>query len=848
MTMRRALLSLLLTAAGLAGSATWAQPPAVPASPPLAPGAAVDVVPPSPAPPPPPVARTGGDDSVVLNFEGADIREVIHSLADALAINYQIDPRIQGQVTIRTTGTISKQDLFPVFNQILRSNGIAAVRVGDIYQIMPVAEAKTKAIIPNTSAENRRTKQQDAFVIEIVPIEHVAAQEMVNVIQPFVTPGGDVIPYPRANLMIITDLDSNVERLKDLIHTFDRDAFRDLRARVYKIEHANIEELGQELIAILDTYGVTPASAEERGVYIIPLPRLNSVVVVAFNPTVFAEVDRWMKILDVPPEEGAGRTVHVYAVENAKAADLADILNELYGGGGGRNEAAGRAPVYTPFGTRQRGGGAAAPARPGQPGRPAPAGQPARAQPGQVLQSFADFDEYAPLQQFDSSSGGLGQSAGGAGGGGLGNGRARGRAGRNSGMGSGGIGGAQGGIGGGGAGGAGGQQGATGYVLAGGEPGDIFRQEVRVVADAISNSLVILATRKDYDDIRDVLRKLDVVPRQVLIEVLVAEVDLGDDLRFGIEHAITQDSRKNGLGRITNESTTTSGTATTTGTTGTGTVTTTGSNAQTSSIFDLGSAFGLRTADVVPLPAAGFFGVISDNRNFAIALNAAAGKNKLKVLSSPHLMTADNHEAHILVGNEVPIITTQQNANQTTLGTSNILQNIQYRDTGVILTVLPQVNSEGLVNMQIRQEVSQIASATTGGIDSPTFSTRESETTVVVQSGETIVIGGIIDDTVDRSRTGIPFLMDIPVVGRAFRVDHDNVKRTELVVLLTPHVVRDRQESHTATEAFKSRLESLHRDIDRIQRTKPDYGGPRGAPLDAPAPPPVERTEPASRR
>jgi general secretion pathway protein D len=257
---------------------------------------------------------------------------------------------------------------------------------------------------------------------------------------------------------------------------------------------------------------------------------------------------------------------------------------------------------------------------------------------------------------------------------------------------------------------------------------------------------------------------------------------------------------------------------------------------QPSSIFDIGSAFGLRSADVVPVPAAGVFGIISDNRNFAIVLNAMAGKNKLKVLSSPHLMTADNHEAHILVGNEVPIITTQSNASDvTTAGTSNILQNIQYRDTGVILTVLPQVNSEGLVNLQIRQEVSQIASATTGGISSPTFSTRESETTVVVQSGETIVIGGIIDDAVDRTRTGVPYLMDIPVVGRAFRVDSDRVRRTELVVLLTPHVVRDRQESRAATEAFKYRLEGLRRDLERYDRERPDYGGPRPPVTDEPA-------------
>src|SRR5436190_9038145 len=179
MTLKSAVVAAMIGTTAVAGAQT---PQPTPAN-----GAAAPVA----------KATVAPDDSVVLNFEGADIREVIHSLADSLGINYQIDPRIQGQVTIRTTGPIAKEDLFPIFNQILRSNGISAVKVGDIYQIIPVAEAKTKAIIPTTPGEINRVRQQDAFVIEVVPVSHVAAQEMVNVIQPFVTPGGDVIPYPR---------------------------------------------------------------------------------------------------------------------------------------------------------------------------------------------------------------------------------------------------------------------------------------------------------------------------------------------------------------------------------------------------------------------------------------------------------------------------------------------------------------------------------------------------------------------------------------------------------------------------------------------------------------------------
>lgn len=756
---------------------------AAPAPAPVVPAPAPVVPAPAPVEPaqaaPAPVAAD--DESVVLNFEAADVREVIHSLADALGINYQIDPRIQGQVTIRTTGRIAKEDLFPIFNRILRSNGISAMLVGDLYQIVPVAEAKTKAVIPKTEAARRRVSGQDAFIIEIFKVRYVSVAEMVNVLQPFVTPGGDLIPYARSNLLIVTDLESNVRRLGELVDTFDRDAFRELRARVYKIEHANIEEIGQELTAILDTYGVTATSAEERGIYIIPLPRLNSVVVVAFTPTVFAEIERWVKVLDVPPEEGVGRQVHVFHVENAKAADLAIILNELYGGGtGGRR---GVQQSFTPFSTRSRTAGAAAvPRRAAQPAAPR------RAAGGRARQQFDGFEAYEQLQQFGGGGGlGSGGQRGGQGGG-----QRRGALGGRGGRGVGGV-----------AGGVGG--GASGYVLAGGEPGDIFREEVRIVADEVTNSLVVLATRKDYTDIRDVLRRLDVVPRQVLVEALIAELTLGDDMQFGVSWAIAANTRDGALGRVTGDGQ---------------------SEDSSGGVFDIKRALGLASSAITPVPGNGTFGFISDNRNFAAVLNALASKNRLKVLSSPHIMTADNHEAHILVGQEVPIVTTQQDSNTQNLGTTGILQNIQYRDTGVILTVLPQVNSEGLVNMEIRQEVSQIASAVTGGIDSPTFSTRESETTVVVQSGETIVIGGIIDEEIDHVRSGIPFLMDIPVIGRAFRQDSDQYRRTELIILLTPHVVRDRQESRQATAAFKHRLEAIREDLERIDRGRPDYGGP----------------------
>src|SRR4029077_5113323 len=262
-----------------------------------------------------------------------------------------------GQVTIRTTGKISRRDLFPLFNQILRQNGIVAVQQGDLWQILPVAEGKTRAIIPRGAAAGA-ARRDDNFVIEIFQVRHVLADEMANILQPFVTSGGDVLAYPRANAVVVTDLDSNVQRLRQLAATFDIDGFRNLHARVFKMREGDPEELANELLTLLAPYGVTATG--EGGVFMVPLQRLNAIVVFAVDPAAFTKIDRWLIMLDIAPDKGAGRQTFVYNVENAKAADLAAVLNELFGGGEGGGGGPGRVQPGQPGGVGLFGAGGAA--------------------------------------------------------------------------------------------------------------------------------------------------------------------------------------------------------------------------------------------------------------------------------------------------------------------------------------------------------------------------------------------------------------------------------------------------------------------------------------------------------
>jgi general secretion pathway protein D len=765
------------------------------------------------------------DESVLLNFERGDIREVIHSLATALGLSYMIDPKVEGQVTIRTIGRISKEDLFPVFNRILRNNGIAAVQVGEVYHIIPIEEAKTRAILPPSAASRSQLESQDSFVIEILPVLHVGSQDMATVIEPFISPGGDVFAYPRGNLLIVTDLTTNVERLRYLVKTLDTDAFRDVRTRVFKIKNGDIDIVSEELATLLGSYG--HAVDGSTGLSMIPIPRLESLTVISFDPNVFAEIERWLRVLDIPPEDGAGRRVHVYRVENAKAADLSAILNELFGGGtpgsggfgtGGTRPGSAFGQTRSAFG-RPAGpaGGQAAAGGLGAVGGRQAAGRGATAAP----QVTADGPVTAQ------------QLGGGLGGGGTGVGGRRGAQGR-EGLGreaGGQFGGGRTGLGRRGAVGAatGVGAGAVGVILPGGReasgrfgglpgPPPIFKEEVRIVADEVTNSLVILAVKQDYEKIVDVLKEVDVVPRQVVIEVVIAEVTLNKGLEFGVDHALRygkvfgNENLRNSVWSVRNFGVgpgSDDGDGGDDTTDGTGDDTTDGTG-----IAGIGRALGGGILGLASPGAGGFSALITDSENFIVLLRALAAKSAVKILSAPHIIAADNREAHIQVGSSIPILTGTSTSVLT--ATSTVVNQVQYRDVGTILTILPQVNSAGLVNMQVTQEISAVGDESFGLTNSPSFLTREAETTVVAQNGDSILIGGIIDDQRTSSRDGVPFLMDVPVLGRFFRIERAGVQRTELLILITPHVIRNRGEALAVTEEFKQVVhgfEQLLRDV-----------------------------------
>jgi cell division septation protein DedD len=240
------------------------------------------------------------------------------------------------------------------------------------------------------------------------------------------------------------------------------------------------------------------------------------------------------------------------------------------------------------------------------------------------------------------------------------------------------------------------------------------------------------------------------------------------------------------------------------------------------SIFD--QIFGSRAAvlgagipGTFPLGVSGIIGAGNAVRAF---VNALLKDSRVRVLSSPSVLATDNRPARIQVGTEEPIPTGTITAAS---GGVNSSTTIQYRNTGRILTIIPQVNSQGLVNLQVKAEVSargeNVAFGTGENASTfPSFETQDAETTAVVHDGETLVIGGLIGERKSKDRTGIPYLMDLPIVGRFFGVTIDDTRRTELIMLITPHVIRNRDESRSVTEEFKSKISTIRNELERIRR------------------------------
>lgn len=357
------------------------------------------------------------------------------------------------------------------------------------------------------------------------------------------------------------------------------------------------------------------------------------------------------------------------------------------------------------------------------------------------------------------------------------------------------------------------------------EPG-VVEGEVKFIADEPNNALIVTTFPRNWPLIQDTIRKLDRTPKQVLIEVLVAEVSLDDENALGLAWTLRQ-QRDIRIGGTTY-------------------------NIGTVTRLDVGPpgplvgtapTLGLPTSPGLPLSGFTFF--VFETDRFLGLLNLYANYGKLTVLSSPHILTSENKKAVINVSTSIPIPT--QQITQVTTGTvgqaagqagAPFVQNIEYRDAGIVLTVTPRISEKRVVALEVKQTVNDVGPPIPP-TQNPTIIKREAETSVVLQDNQTLVLGGLIQSRRSDTRTGIPALSRIPVLGFLFGKTSEEFRRTELLILITPRVIGDPTEARELYEQIRSQRPEL----DRGLRTHPSILKPESVPAngapDAPPAPPV---------
>lgn len=640
------------------------------------------------------VRSTDGSDGVLLNFVEADIREVVGLiLGDTLGVNYLIDSRIQGTITLRSVENVEGEALLDILETALRANGAAMIVDGGTFRVIPLSEAPRAALRPQIGMPGERIPV--GYALYILPLRYVSAPQMVELMQPVL--GSDAIVRADAarNILLIAAPSAQVQVLVDTALIFDVDFLGGLSLALVPVTEVGADVVVAEIQTILESQSGTTLDGV---VTITPVERLNAVLIASKQSAYIRRVKVWINELDRGSANGT--RLYVYEVQNGRARDLAALLNDVFAGGSSRSTSGQVAPGLAA--SRLSGGNAPA-----------------------TASAAAATGGSAPTALRTASSLSARRS------------------------------------------------------LSGQEESML---DVRVIPDEANNALLILSNARDYRMIESTLKKLDVVPLQLLIEATIAEVTLNDRLRYGVqflfEDGIILDS--NGE-RIATRST--------------GTLSN-NSSGSTNGSFP------------------GFVAVLSDTTGRTQArgvLDALSAITEVNVISSPQLLVQDNQSAELQVGDEVPVITEQRTSSS---GDSSLFNSVEFRDTGVILRVSPRITSGGLVTLDIEQEVSSVNRLAETGTLTPTISTRRIVSSISVHDGETIALGGLISETKNSTQNGLPLLGDVPILGALFSTRDTLSERQELLVLISPSIVRNKEDARDVTEELRKHVQALENLIE----------------------------------
>jgi len=724
-----------------------APPPAAPAQPVQAPQPAAPKV-------TTPAQEPRMADQGLLSMDNVNLIEMVNLISKMLKINILVDPRVKGSVTIHTYGEVKPVQLMPLLEVILRVNACAIVKVGDLYRIVPVNAVSQLPLAPVINADSKTLPEDEQTILNLIFLKYATAADIDKLLAPFYGEYAAHSTYDPANLLILEDNSRSMRRTMELIALFDSDTFATKRVRLFEVENSRPSDITKELENIFKAYALSEKAAAVR---FIPVDRINTLIAVAPNPGIFAEVEKWIAKLDIPVKITAGTTSNwVYRLKYGRAETVALAIMALYTGN----------PMAL-IGLAQQ----------------------------------ANSNMYASGLGLNGTGtgygmggmygGGGGMYGGGYGGGMYGGGMYGG--GMNGGMYGGGMygggiyGNAAAGYQGLGAAGAYQTQGLgveqnqvltgpassaaadrTGsYLGQGAVGGDKAARIPHVIPNPFDNTLLVQGTPQEWEQIQNLLRQLDVAPRQVLIDCKIYEVDLSSSFGLGVQSQLQQ------LG-------------------------------STSSISGATQALTALANSASLTLSAGM--IVGKSKQLLGQLTASENVEHVKVISSPSIIATDSVPATMNVGSQVPVATSTGLSGLTNSGSAQTYQTIANQSTGTTLNIMAHINSSGVVTMIINQQVS--APQGSNGLGQE-FSNRSMSTQLTVQDGDTVAIGGAILESKTESSGGIPLLHRIPVIGAAFGNKSLSTSRTELIIFLTPRVIYDTNQLIDATDEIRSNLKRV---------------------------------------
>jgi general secretion pathway protein D len=697
---------------------------------------------------------------ITMNFQNVDIPVLAKFISEITGKNFLVDESVRGKVSIISPSKVTPDQAYQIFQSVLQLKGFTTQQAGKVIKIIPARNVREAA----TLTESQRPFEQhgDEYVTRLVKLRNVDASSMVTVIQPMISHDGLVAAFPDDNTLIITDDAYNVQRLLQIVGSLDVEGQRQ-NVEMIPLRYAFADDIAPEVDELLGGTGhssrpgqpgqgvVAPAAqaTSTSSFKVLPDERTNSIIA-AGGPLQMKQIREIIAKLDIRSPDAMQR-IHVYRLKNAAVGEMIAVLSGLLGGSGG----AGSLSPQTGKSSLGRGSGFG----------------------GAMNSGFGGSSSFGGGYGGGSSMGGMGGGSMMGGGGMMGG---------SSMMGGGMMGGMGGGTASGGIGSRSGGMGTMGGMGGGGAMGASsagrtaeFSKPVTITADPATNALVISAAPQDWETLRNIIAELDVPRIQVFVQAIIVEVSAERQRDLGVSFQASTAISNSTLGL---------------GTVNFGQL----QNVLGNPLGLTGLGLGLASGSLctIPVAAAAVSGATTGTTGGTMTvpcdvalITALESDTHSNVLSAPTLLTADNTQATIVVGENLPFVGSAS-ANAGLPG--QIFNSVNRQNVGITLDIVPQVSDGGYVRLDLYEEVSNVVGSTANNALGPTTTIRSASTTVLVQDHRTAVIGGLMSNNDNYQRQGVPWISDIPVLGNIFSSTSTDKMKDNLLVFLTPHVVRNK--------------------------------------------------------